>query len=537
MKRLLLMIFCFWMISASAQELKRPKLVVGLVIDQMRWDYLYRYFDRYAEGGFKRLLKEGFSCENTHLNHLPTYTGAGHATIFTGSVPAIHGIIGNSWYDRKLKRIVYCTEDSSVTSVGTSAASGKMSPKNMWGTSITDELRLATNFKSKTIAISLKDRGSIFPGGHTANGAYWFDNASAGWITSSFYMPQLPAWVQDFNNKKLPEVYLSQDWNTLYAISTYTQSTADSNRYETRLGGGGITFPHITKNLGNNKYEVFRYLPASNTYCFEFAKAALKAEQLGKRGTTDFLSLSLSQPDYSGHSFAPNSIEMEDTYLRLDRDLAAFLKHLDATIGKDQYLLFLSSDHGAALNPIFVADHKIQAGVFEESRVRTELNALLEKQFGTKGIIEKWINYQIYLDHDLIARNKLDKKTISDLIIAYLIMEPGISNAVDLDAQKDARVHQKINTMIVNGYNPRLSGDVQYILRPQWFETWRTGTTHGSWYPYDTHIPLIFMGWNIKPGKLYREVHMQDIAPTIAALLKIQMPNASIGEVIGEVVR
>ncbi len=520
-----------------AQQLSRPKLVVGLVIDQMRWDYLYRYYDRYEEGGFKRLLKEGFSCENTFINYTPTYTGAGHAGIYTGSVPAIHGIMGNSWYSRKLKRNIYCTSDSTVTGVGTTAASGKMSPVNMWASSITDELRLATNFKSKTIAISLKDRGAILPGGHTANAAYWFDNVSGGWISSSFYIKELPEWVKQFNARNLPLQYLSQNWNTLYNISTYTQSISDSNNYESKLGGRSLSFPHITSDLTKNKYEVFRYMPASNTYSFEFAKKAIESEQLGRRGVADFLALSLSQPDYAGHGFAPQSVEMEDTYLRLDRDLAAFLKYLDLAVGKNNYLLFLTADHGAAINPVYAADMGMQAGIFKESIIKKELDSLLENEFKVKGIVERWVNYQVYLNREIISKEKLNRTEIVSFIKERLKKEQGILYVVDLQQLETAQVQRNIKTMLLNGFNETHSGDIQYILKPQWFENWNLGTNHGAWNPYDSHIPLIFMGWNISPGRSYREIYMQDIAPTVAALLKIQMPNGSVGRVIEEVVR
>ncbi|MGI8600599.1 MAG: alkaline phosphatase family protein [Chitinophagaceae bacterium] len=225
---------------------QKPKLIVGIVVDQMRWDYLYRYSDRYGNEGFKRLLKEGFSCENTFINYIPTYTAPGHTTVYTGAVPSLHGIIGNVWYDKPTGKTVYCTDDDTVTGVGTTSNAGKMSPKNMWSTSFADELRLATNFRNKTIAIALKDRGSILPGGHTANAAYWIDNSTGGWITSSFYMKNLPSWVQTFNNRKWPDVYLKQNWTTLYPITTYNQSTADSKAYEGNLPGGSNSFPHNT---------------------------------------------------------------------------------------------------------------------------------------------------------------------------------------------------------------------------------------------------------------------------------------------------
>jgi predicted AlkP superfamily pyrophosphatase or phosphodiesterase len=533
--------FCFLLIvtglCAQAQNLSRPKLVVGMVVDQMRWDYLYRYYDRYSSSGFKRMLAEGFSCENTFIPYTPTVTAAGHTCIYTGSVPGLHGIMGNSWYNKEQKRIVYCTDDSSVQSVGSTSAAGKMSPVNLWSSTVTDELRLATNFRNKTIAIALKDRGAILPGGHTANAAYWFDNATGGWISSTFYMRQLPEWVKKFNDKKLPDAYLKQNWNTLYPVSTYVQSTADSNSYESKLPTEDFTFPHITASFTTNKYENFRTTPYGNTYTFEMAKAAVEAEHLGKGALTDFLAVSFSSTDYIGHTFGPNSIEVEDAYLRFDRDLGEFLKYLDATVGKGQYLVFLTADHGAAHNPGFLKDQKIPSGIFDEAFVRHQLNDSLQKNFGVKNLVVQSVNYQLYLDDSVITQAGLDKKKIKQYIINYLVKQPAISNVIDLEDLSAFPLPEKLKMMLSNGYNQKLSGDIQFVFKPQWFEGWRTGTTHGLWNPYDAHIPLLWFGWNVKPGRTNREVYMTDIAATVAALLHIQMPNASVGKVIEEVGR
>jgi len=240
----------------AGTTLERPKLVVGLVVDQMRWDYLYRYYDRYTKGGFKRLINEGFSAENTMISYLPSYTACGHASVYTGSVPAINGIIGNNWYDPELQRDVYCTEDRSVKSVGTTTDAGEMSPRNMLTTTITDELRLATNFKSKVIGISMKDRGSILPAGHSANAAYWYDGANGNWITSTYYMQQLPSWVETYNNAKHQNKFYEKNWETLYPIDTYTQSTSDEKAYEGRFKGeNNSSFPHKLTDAINKNYD------------------------------------------------------------------------------------------------------------------------------------------------------------------------------------------------------------------------------------------------------------------------------------------
>lgn len=532
MKKLVFGFLLFVVNAACAQTPAKPKLVVGIMVDQMRWDFLYRFSDRYGTGGFKRMLNDGFSCENAFIPYTPTYTAAGHACVYTGSTPALHGIAGNNWYDREKKRVVYCTEDSTVKAVGSNSEWGAMSPRNMWATSVADELRLSNNFRSKVIGIALKDRGSILPAGHSANAAYWFDNTSGGWITSTYYMQNLPQWMQQFNAKKLPEVYLAKNWNTLYPINTYTQSTADEKSYEGALPGEDNSFPHKTDAIANGKYESFRYTPHANTYTLDAARAAIEGEDLGTRGVTDLLAISFSTPDYIGHTFGPNSIEIEDTYLRLDKDFADFFAYLDSKLGAGQYLVFLTADHAVAHVPGFLQENKIPAGAANTSALRTTLNEALQKEFGTGNFVSSVINYQVYLNHEALQQNKLDREAVKKSVIRTLLAQPGIMRAVDLEKLPDASLPQQLYMMLANGYNQKLSGDVQFLYKPGWFEGGVRGTTHGSWNPYDSHIPLVWYGWNVKKGKTNQEVYMTDIAPTLAAMLKIQMPNASIGKVI-----
>ncbi|HWZ36629.1 MAG TPA: alkaline phosphatase family protein, partial [Mucilaginibacter sp.] len=248
--------------AETATTLPRPKLVVGIVVDQMRWDYLYRYYDRYSTGGFKRLLNEGFSCENANIDYIPTVTAAGHTCIYTGSVPSIHGIAGNDFVIQATGKQIYCAGDSTVQTVGSTSTAGRMSPRNLLVTTVTDELRLATNFRSKVIGIALKDRGGILPAGHTANAAYWFDDKSGNWITSTYYMNDLPQWVKDFNARKLPETYLKKDWSPLYPLNTYVQSTEDNNRYEGKFKGANApTMPVKTSQLYNGNLGMIRSTP------------------------------------------------------------------------------------------------------------------------------------------------------------------------------------------------------------------------------------------------------------------------------------
>lgn len=518
--------------KAFPAEVARPKLVVGLVVDQMRWDYLYRYYNRYSNGGFKRLINEGFSVENIFIPYTPTYTACGHTCIYTGSVPAVHGIIGNDWYDPETKKIVYCTEDSSVSTVGSTPSSeGNMSPKNMLTTTITDELRLATNFKGKVIGISLKDRGSILPAGHAANAAYWYQGSTGNWITSSYYMKEVPTWIADYNKLKLANKFYAKNWETLYPINTYVNSTKDENAYEGKLS----TFPHqLTQNVDKN-FDAIRSTPYGNTITLDLAKLAILSEDLGQDNITDFLAISCSSTDYVGHAYGPNSVEAEDTYLRLDKDFEEFFNYLDKKVGKGNYTVFLTADHGAAHVPGFMQENKLPSGVVSDRDIADKLNAYLNDKFKVNNVVLRSMNNQIIFDHDKTNKGDVSFDVIKSASVEFLKRIDGFQNAVDIAKISQATLQEIQKKMITNGYNARRSGDIYYVLQPNWFNGSSTGTTHGNWNPYDSHIPLVFMGWGIKSGASNKTHYMTDIAPTLAALLHIQMPNGNVGEPITEI--
>lgn len=522
----------------QTKDVARPKLVVGLVVDQMRWDYLYRFYSRYGQGGFKRLLNEGFSAENTLIPYTPTFTACGHASIYTGTVPAINGIIGNSWYVPELGRNINCVEDLSVATVGSTSKKGLASPKNLLVTTVTDELRMATNFRSKVISISLKDRGAILPGGHSANGSYWLDDATGNFITSTHYMAALPNWVNDFNGQKLPNSFFEKDWNTLYPIGTYTESTADHQPYEKLFKGEKTsTFPHLFKQYVNKNYGMITSMPYGNTFTLAFAKNAIQAENLGQAGNTDFLAVSLSSTDYIGHQFGPNSIELEDTYLRLDKDLEDFFSHLDKTIGKGNYLFFLSSDHGVVNAPGYAKDNKLPGSGLAMKKYQVAMDSLILSDYKVKGAITALVNNQIMFNADVIKKANADYDKIKQACIDYLIKQDGVLNAVDIKNIGNAPIPAEIKSKIINGYNAKRSGEVYIIIDSGWYPSLSAGSGHGAWNPYDSHIPAVFMGWGVKPGKTNKQYYMTDIAPTISALLKIQEPSGSIGTVITELIK
>ncbi len=519
----------------------RPKLVVGLMVDQMRWDYLYRFADRYGDDGFKRLLNEGFSCENTLLNYIPTLTAIGHSSVYTGSVPSIHGIAGNDWIIQATGQPMYCTQDDNVQGVGTQAKEGQQSPRNLLASTITDQLKLATNFQSKVIGISLKDRGGILPAGHFADAAYWLEGKSGNWISSTFYMEKLPHWVETFNKQKLADKYLKQDWNTLYPIETYTNSTADDSPYERKWPGEEApTFPRKTSMLMKDAgYELIKTTPQGNTLTLDFAKVALEQEQLGSNptGHTDFLCVSLSATDYVGHRYSLSAVEIEDTYLRLDKDIADFIAYLDEHVGKGNYTFFLTADHAASYNPMYYTDQKGNAGYLFTRQIQRHLNSELDAKFGSDKIVRSLLNYQVHLNYTLIDSLQLHLQEVKETIINSLNKEEGITYVVDMEGNQNMFIPAPLREKIINGYNRRHSGAIQIIADPQWYaSTPRSpGTTHGVWSAYDSHIPLIFMGWGIQSGVSNKEVHVVDIAPTLASLLHIMEPNGNIGKPIVEV--
>ena len=524
--------------TASAQQsnaaaIERPKLVVGIVVDQMRWDYLYRYQKRYTDGGFKRLLGEGFSCENTMIPYVPSVTAIGHTCIYTGSVPSIHGIAGNNFVKDGKK--VYCTDDDSVKPVGTTSVAALMSPRNLWTSTIGDEMKIASNGRAKVVGVALKDRASILPAGHNPDGAFWFDDQTGCFITSSYYMDRLPKWVEAFNDKRLPEQYLSQKWNTLYPKNTYTESTTDENEYENGIREGvkatlPLNLPELYKKYG---YGIIRNTPFGNSLTLDMAKAAIDGEQLGADDETDLLAVSCSSTDYIGHQVGTHAIETEDMYLRLDKAIADFLAYLDSKVGKGNYLVFLSADHGAMNNAAFLQDRRIPAGSWDASATAKKLNHVLAKEYPEAGDIVKTVmNYQVFFNRDVIKSKQLDFDKIKQTVVNVLKEDPSVLYACDMAKASTESIPEEVKFRIINGYNRERSGDVVIILKPNFYAHGMKGTDHGAWNSYDTHIPLVFMGWGIKHGATTKQTFMTDIAPTIAAMLHVQAPNGCVGKAI-----
>ena len=500
LKSLLFIICILFFCPAGAQPQfgEKPKLVVGIMVDQMRWDYLSRYYDQFTKGGFRRLIDEGFSCNNCLINYVPTVTAIGHTSVYTGTTPAFHGICGNSFYiDGK---IVSSCQDDSVKAVGSETRSGNRSPHNMVATTIGDQLRLHTDFQSKVIGVSYKDRAAILPAGHAANAAYWLDTKRLCFITSTYYMDELPDYAKQVN------LSIKQNKDV--------QACGD------RIG----------------------FSPLCGDIITEMAIAALKGEKLGKGTTTDMLCVSYSETDVIGHEWSTRGERIDAAYIGLDKDLQLLFQALDEQVGRGQWLAFLTADHAAAHNWNFMREHKLTGGPIYGGDIRKDMERYIAEKLGaTKDVIANEMSFFFYLNRQSIAEQGLDINAVKATMVEYLKALPEFVTAVDIENARTSALPQLLIDRVLMGYYPGRTGDVYAVPRPQYYSWWNTATptytTHGEWNPYDAHIPCLFLGWNIRHGATSREVHITDIAPTVCQLLHIQQPNACSGEPITEITK
>ncbi len=530
------MIFCQPVAPATPVH-SHPKIVVGIIIDQMRNDYILKYWDKYQSGGFRKLVEKGFYCKNTHYNYAPTYTAPGHASVYTGTSPANHGIIANDWYDKASGKDIYCVFDKSTEAVGSTKEAGQMSPKNLLSSTITDELKLYSNSKSKVVGISLKDRGSILPAGHAADAAYWFEAESGNWITSSYYMKSLPDWVSAYNGKKYPEAYIAGGWNTLLPINQYYESASDDSPFEEPFKGETkAIFPHDLKMIQQKDQDIIRKTPFGNTLTKDFAKEAIINEKMGQGYYTDFLALSFSSPDYIGHQFGPASVELEDNYIRLDRDLADLISFLEKRYGSDNFTLFLTADHAAAYSLKQMESMRIPADNFETKSLRKKLDEHINSRFKGSNLILSFSNLQIFLNHAEIMAKKKDQDSIVQECMNFMLQQEGVKEVYDIRNGHLSSTNS-LSRVIEAGINTKRSGDIAVVHQSGWMDYRNTGTSHGSPFNYDTHVPLLWYGKNIRKGSTEQEVNIVDIAPTLAELMGINEPNSCTGKVIEGVIK
>ena len=526
--------------KAFGSDLDKPKLIVSIVVDQMRFDNLDKYKESYSNNGFNRLIREGFNLKNNHFNYVPTVTGPGHSSISTGSTPKTHGIVGNNWFNKKTQKDVYCTTDLNYENLGGNAYSAKMSPNNLLVNTLGDLNRIENDMNSKTISIAIKDRGSILMGGRKANAAYWFYGKDKGeWVSSKYYMEELPEWVDNFNNSGIVSTYI-REWNTLYNINSYKESRSDDNNFEKSFKGNpSVTFPYDLNKLKhlNDGYDMLKETPFGNNLTTDFAIEAISNEKLGKDQFTDVLTISYSSTDYIGHNFGVDAKETHDAYLRLDLEIERLLYFLDSYVGENEYTLFLTADHGAAKIPAYLNSIGIKSQNIEEGTVKNILKDVLFKSYGSNQLISKVMNSQIYLNNEIINSLNISFNSIEKTIINTLNQLEYIDEVYTSEDIINGNFDGGYDLLIQNGYNVLRSGDIIFKLKENVINYGNKGTTHGSGYTYDTHVPLIFFGKKIVQGESNVKTKITDIAPTIAKLLGLKQMSDSTGEVLGFVIK
>lgn len=540
MKKIAVLAFALIMALPSFGKKKipseKPKLIVQIVISQMRYDYLNKYWNKYSDNGFKKLVENGTFCKNAHYNYHLTQNAPGFATIATGTNPSMHGIVADKWYDRLKEEIVDATYDKNTNSIGTYVDQSRLSPSKLLSTTISDELRLSTNFSSKVFGVSMHGKEAVLSSGHSAVGAFWFDTQTGSWVTSSYYMSELPKWIKEFNEKKYPDTYLTREWTSLLPISEYKESFSGSllsKDLENQKSRFSIL--NLLKIKKESKtYDILTTTPFGNTFTKDFAINLIVNEQLGMDDTTDFLALNFTATHTIGLRFGPSSIEVQDTYLRLDQDLAHLFEFIDEQIGIENTLIYLTSDHGVSYSPENLTKAKIPGGIFEPKNAVTLLESYLDIVYNKGDWVKFYFEKQIYLNHNLIENAQISFEEIQTKAAMFLNQFSGVANALTAYSMQNTFFSSGIPNKIQNSFYPKRSGDVILNLEPGWIENSGNATNTNSAYTYDTHVPLIWYGWKINRKTISRKINIEDLAPTISGLLNISFPNASTGEPIYE---
>lgn len=516
----------------------KPRLIIGIVIDQMRYEYIFRYWDNFSNKGFKKLINNGTFCMNTETGYMLNQSATGHATISTGTFPSVHGIISDEWYTRITRRIINCTDDTRMITIGSDSEEGQKSPRHLFSSTIGDEMKFFNN-ESKVISISLKDHSAIMMAGHLADAAYWYDSKSGNWISSSYYLENLPTWVKGFNNIRLPDSYLEREWNMLLPSSSYSYDGNDENPSEVGFGRNENSYPYNFKKLRKNsltgEYELLKSTPLGNTLITDFALSAIQEERLGYDDITDLLMISFSSTDYIGHLFGPQSYEIEDTYIRLDQEISHFVDVVERSLGKKNILIFLTSNHGVANNPQKMLDEKMNAGFFRYRNAVALLKSYLNAIYGHGDWVSFYNKQQLYLNRNLIEDSGIILSEIQSCAATFLVEFEGVANVLTSTVLQNTNYGSGIFKKMQNSFNQKLSGDLMINLEPGWTEETNFSTGHNSPYEYDTHIPLIWYGWKIPVKSISRKISITDIAPTLSFFLNIQAPNSSTGTLIYEI--
>ncbi len=492
----------------------RPKLIVVIVIDQLRGDYLERYRDQFGEGGFRLLLDHGADFTDCDYNYANTRTAPGHSTLFTGAYSDGHGIMANEWWDPRKKRMVTSVEDEATKIVGLASDKPGASPHNLLSDTLGDELKLATQGKSRVFSIALKDRAAVFPAGFAGDGAYWIDHKSGAWITSSYYRSELPKWVQDFNNSKPGEKYLNLEWRD-----------KDGNLLRTTKPAAGTE---------SSFYELIGSTPFANDYQLEFARELVTYEKLGSGPATDLLTIGLSANDHLGHKVGPDSPETRAMVLTTDRQLAEFFEFLGHQIGLANIWIVLSADHGIAPLPSVAAGLRIPAAGLSSEKTRTQLNKWLSKKLGRSAEYVQNFDYPLaWLNEDAFLTLKM-KEADAEQSAGEAMQQAGLRGFYTRSQLRDGAVpNTPTGLKYENSYSP-LGGWYVFGVPVPYTVGVTSGTDHASPYTYDTHVPLAFYGFPFQPGTYRTHAEPVDLAVTLASLLGINAPTHAIGRVLTE---
>jgi hypothetical protein len=543
---IILMISFFVRLSGQGAYLPpdKPRLVIGIVVEQLKYDQLERFRDRFGEDGIKKLINEGTYFKNASFEYMLTQSAPGHATIATGAEPSLHGITSDNWYLPLKNELIYCTRDLTVNPVGGSFESGLNSPVNLQASTFSDELEMATNKKSKVFGIGIKDNSAILSTGHSADGVYWFDNFSGTWMTSTYYTKSLPPWVADFNAAGYPESYLAGSWSMLRPPADYADCLPDSNSFEVGFDSRN-NFPYDLKKIraksagsAKTSYSLLRETPFANSLTTNFAIRLIDKEKLGRDDVVDYLSICYSSTDNIGHRFGPSSVEMGDAILRLDKDIKDLLKYVTDSIGKKNVLIYFTAAHGVSEIPSVLEKNRIPAGYFKQNQALQLLRSYLNAVYGEGNWVKGYSERQIFLNRTLIEDARLSLDDVQKKVARFLVQFTGVGAAYPYSAFEANDFGNGNLKKIINNFNPQRSGDVIITLNPGWVDMDEDYVTnHNSPYEYDTHVPLIWYGWTVNRATVTRKVNMTDIAATLSSLCKVPSPNACTGEPMFELAR
>ncbi len=528
-----------------SQRRLHPRLIVGIVVEQMRYDFISRYWEKFSDNGIKRLVKQGIVFHNAGYDYLNPNSVASLASLATGAHPNVHGIIGKQWYDRINKVIVDCALDPETFVVGKKQLEYGGSPKKILAQSFSDQLSLSTFGASKIVVIAPTMQQAIVSGGKLADEVYWFDMQTGKWVSSSYYFKstqQLPPWVRVFNRRNFPEIYLKNVWNTSLPIQMYTESLPDQSLGEKGLAGQS-QFPYDLSKLKNkvdNKYWLFTHTPFFNTFIKDFAISSIVYDGVGKDDVTDYLLIVLPATAYISQIFGIRSVEVEDAYLKLDKDIAHLLQALDDIVGKDNYILFLTSDRGSCDNPNLLRNMGLDVKYFNPYGTKLVLNAYLRGIYGQENLVDMILDNQIYLNQKIIDRQHIDPWEIQRNAADFYSQFKAVQMAFAAQTFYRNSFSSGMLYLAYNSFNPKRSGDIIFTLTPDSFIENKDNTLPSFSECYCTcnnqnQLPLIFFSNKFRHKDVYKHIDITQVAPTLSALLGLQLPENSIDKILLEV--